>query len=573
MTDTWKAIATRKQKQRASRLPEQWLLPPANIDPKRLNVLSVPRESGILTEKELHLTESYDATGLAAELASGRLKSVDVVTAFCKRAAIAQQVTNCLTEILSDDAIARAKQLDEYLAKNGKPMGPLHGLPISVKDTFKIKGYDASVGVAAFCFRPATTNSALVDLLLSLGAVLYCKTNVPLTMQALDSHNNVFGRTMNPANRQLTAGGSSGGEGALVAMRGSILGVGTDIGGSIRVPALCNGLYGVKPSHGRVPYAGQEGGALPGSNKLGIEATAGPIATTQRDCDLLLRAICDATPSMLDPEIVSQTWDQQTTLKASQPQLRVGIVRTDGHVTPLPPIQLLIDEVARTLSASPSIEVVDVDISSFGPQCLKTFNGVMSTDGANTWMNHIEKTGEPLSPWLSTRLRRRPQKSLDEVRTIQASRIELMTQFLSVWKESGGYWNTTSSPANKGDRNIDVLICPGAPHPVAAIDRWNSANYTAMFNLLDLPAGIIPVREFVESDMQGEIPDSKPLNGWDKINREMWTGFDRKVYLGSTLTIQVVAPRLMERKLVDSMGVLDEALRPLRGSGGGKSKL
>jgi amidase len=275
---------------------------------------------------------------------------------------------------------------------------------------------------------------------------------------------------------------------------------------------------------------------------------------------------------MLDPEIISQTWEQQTSLPRQQ-KLRVGIARTDGHVTPLPPIQRLIDEVARTLSSSLSIEVVDVDISSFGPQCLKTFNGVMSTDGANTWMNHIEKTGEPLSPWLSTRLRRRPQKSLDEVRTIQASRIDLMTQFLSVWKESGGYWDTSSSRTKNGDRTIDVLISPGAPHPVAAIDRWNSANYTAMWNLLDLPAGIMPIREFVESDMQGEVPNSKPLNGWDKINREMWTGFDRKVYLGSTLTIQVVAPRLMERKLVDSMGVLDEVLKPLRSSSSAKSRL
>jgi hypothetical protein len=197
----------------------------------------------------------------------------------------------------------------------------------------------------------------------------------------------------------------------------------------------------------------------------------------------------------------------------------------------------------------------------------------MSIDGANTWLNHLDKTGEPLSPWLATRLRRKPQKSLDEVRGIQASRTDLMTQFLGVFKESGGYWNTSASRSKEGDRMLDVIICPGAPHPVAAIDRWNTSNYTSMFNLLDLPAGIIPVRKFVEGDMAGEVPNTKPLNGWDKINREMWTDFDRKVYLGSALTMEVVAPRLMERKLVDSMGVLDEALRPLRSSASSKSKL
>jgi Asp-tRNA(Asn)/Glu-tRNA(Gln) amidotransferase A subunit family amidase len=574
MPENWQPIAKRKQAERASRIPKEWLLR-SPIDEKRLHVLDVPRESGILTSEELRLTEQFDATALVSGLRTGLLKSVDVVTAFCKRAAIAQQVTNCLTEIFTNDAIARAKELDDHLARTGKPAGPLHGLPISLKDTFKVKGYDASIGVASFCFKPATTNSALVDLLLSLGAVLYCKTNVPQTMMALDSHNNVFGRTLNPANRLLTAGGSTGGEGALIAMRGSILGIGTDIGGSIRVPSLANGLYGVKPSHGRVPYAGQEGGALPGSSKLGIESTAGPIATSQRDCELLLKAICDATPSTLDPEVFSQTWAQQASLPAhsgGEPKLRVGIVRTDGHVTPLPPIQRLLNEIARTLSSSSaSIEVVDVDLSKLGPQCLKTFNGVMSWEGANTWMNHLEKTGEPLSPWLSTRLRRRPQKSLDEVRNIQAQRMDLHTRFLSVWNEKGGHWRSSNSNTSE-HKTLDLIICPGAPHPVAAIDRWNSTNYTSMWNLLDLPAAILPIRRFVERDMEGEVPSTPPLNGWDKINREMWTDFDRNVYLGSTLSIQVIAPRLQERRLVEGMGILDEALRGLRDDSG-RSKL
>lgn len=93
---------------------------------------------------------------------------------------------------------------------------------------------DASIGIAALAFNPSDSASTLVETLLQAGAVLYCKTNVPQTLMALDSHNNVFGRTLNPRNLMVTAGGSSGGEGALVAMRGSVLGVGTDVGGSIR---------------------------------------------------------------------------------------------------------------------------------------------------------------------------------------------------------------------------------------------------------------------------------------------------------------------------------------------------
>ncbi|KAI7545541.1 amidase, partial [Hortaea werneckii] len=356
MPAAWQDIAARKQRERAARIPSQWKLSSAHIPAEgRTNVLGVPRECGLLSERELTITENHDASALVSALSSGNLKAVDVTTAFCKRAAIAHQLTNCLTEIFFDDAIARAKQLDDEMAKSGSPTGPLHGLPISLKDTFKVKGYDASIGAAALCFKPADTNSALVDLLLQQGAVLYCKTNIPLTLAALDSHNNVFGRTLNPANKALTAGGSSGGEGALIAMRGSPLGIGTDVGGSIRIPAMCNGLVGVKPSHGRVPYAGQEAGSLPGSSKLGIEATAGPIARTVRDCELLLRVVGNASPWLFDPDVLPHPWTQQLPLlpyPSSRPPaqpLRIGIMRSDGHTLPLPPIATLMDEISHHL--------------------------------------------------------------------------------------------------------------------------------------------------------------------------------------------------------------------------------
>lgn len=180
MAHSWQSIAARKQDERTSRIPKEWRLDSASANARHL--LDVPRQCGILTDHELRITETYDVARLLAAIAGGSLQSEQVTRAFCKRAAIAQQLTNCLTEIFFNDALARSCELDAYLKKHGKPMGPLHGLPVSLKDTFKVKGYDASVGVASLCFKPATSNSALVDLLLSLGAVLYCKTNVPQTM-------------------------------------------------------------------------------------------------------------------------------------------------------------------------------------------------------------------------------------------------------------------------------------------------------------------------------------------------------------------------------------------------------
>ncbi|KAI7094995.1 amidase [Hortaea werneckii] len=606
MPDTWQDIAARKQRERADRIPSQWKLPSSHIPAEsRPKLLSVPRECGLLSDQEVDITENYDASALVAALSSGNLKAVDVTTAFCKRAAIAHQLTNCLTEIFFDDAITRAKQLDDEMAKSGSPTGPLHGLPISLKDTFKVKGYDASIGAAALCFKPADTNSALVHLLLQQGAVLYCKTNIPLTLAALDSHNNVFGRTLNPANTALTAGGSSGGEGALVAMRGSPLGIGTDVGGSIRIPAMCNGLVGVKPSHGRVPYAGQEAGSLAGSSKLGIEATAGPIARTVRDCELLLRVVGDASPWLFDPDVLPHSWTQQLPLlpppssRPTQP-LRVGIVRSDGHTLPLPPIANLMEELSHQLRHPPlpswqPIEVIDLDLSPLGPKCLKTFNGVMSIDGANYWFDLLAQTGEPLSPWLQSRLKRRPAKSLDQVRDLKAQVSALQTEFLNLFREDGGYWlpssssSSSSSPADNGPhtqknnkgteattKSLDLILCPPAPHPIPPIDRWNTTNYTSLFNLLDLPAGILPIRPLSPQDLQAEFPPEgapKPLNGWDAINRDLWTkAGDRGFMLGGMLSVQVVAPKLMERRLVEGMRVLEGLLvvGSLRGRNGGQ---
>lgn len=589
--EPWRDIAARKKAEQYARIPQAWLLP-QSTDHDKSNILQVPRQSGILTDAELLITEKYDATDLVSELANGNLTSESVATAFCKRAAIAQQLTNCLTEILFDDAIARAKELDAYFQRTGQPFGPLHGLPISLKDTFKIRGYDSSIGVAALCFKPSTVNSALVEQLLSLGAVLYCKTNIPQTMMALDSHNNIFGRVRNPAHKDLTPGGSSGGEGALICLHGSPLGIGTDVGGSIRIPALCNGLYGIKPSHGRVPYANQQGGLPAGHSKLSIEATAGPIAHSIRDCEMLLRVVGDNQPWLFDPDVIPQSWQQQSGIHTRLPPpgprrqntpLRIGIVRTDGHVTPLPPVQRMIDEVAKTLrSHSQSsmhitpIEVVDLDISSLLSKCIKTANGLFSLDGTNTWFDILESQSEPLSPWLATRLARKPRKTTEEITKLQAQKIELQTSTLEIWRESGGFWDASGKKQQASsniDREIDVFICPAAPHPIPPTDRWNDVNYTAAFNLLDLPSGIIPVRSVSTEDLACELQAGEPLNGWDKINRELWSAEERELYAGSVLSVQVVAPKLQERRLMEAMAVVDEALKRGKRKGGKKSAL
>ena len=123
--------------------------------------------------------------------------------------------TNCLTEIFFDEAIERAKKLDLEYNQNSchKTLPPLFGLPISLKDSFQVSGYDTSTGLGCYVDEPAEDHSALAAMLTDLGAVLYCKTNLPQSIMTGDSENNIFGRTLNPRNKLLTAVGSTGGEG------------------------------------------------------------------------------------------------------------------------------------------------------------------------------------------------------------------------------------------------------------------------------------------------------------------------------------------------------------------------
>jgi Asp-tRNA(Asn)/Glu-tRNA(Gln) amidotransferase A subunit family amidase len=377
-------------------------------------------------------------------------------------------------------------------------------VPVSLKDSFNVTGFDSSIGIANLTGKPAKENALLVDILLEQGAVLYCKTNIPQTLMALDSDNNVFGRVLNPRNKLATAGGSSGGEGALVAMRGGVLGVGTDVGGSIRIPAMCGGLYGIKPSAERIPYVGQENGSRKGASNIGLPASVGPIAVSLRDCELFLKTVSDARPWERDPSLAYGLWSEQGSIER-KPLL--GVIRQDGLITPLPPVSKALDETVRSLRSS-GLEVIEIDAPAF-KKCQSLANKFFGIDGGNRMFDLLEATKEPLTTWLSTRLRRRTPISLDRLVDIHAQKVELETEMLKIWRDP------------RTGRQIDAFICPVAPHPVPPIDRWNGVSYTSSFVLLDYPAGTLPVRDFREEDLNCVLSDSKPLGSWDKINREL----------------------------------------------------
>jgi Asp-tRNA(Asn)/Glu-tRNA(Gln) amidotransferase A subunit family amidase len=147
-----------------------------------------------------------------------------------------------LTELLPE-ALADAKARDEYLSKTGKTIGPLHGLPISVKEQLGLGGKYTNTGFVAWVDRITPEDAAFVKSLKDLGAVIFARTNQPQSLMAPECSNNIYGTTVHPMNRALTPGGSTGGEAALMGMKASPMGMGGDIGGSIRIPA---GLTGVR---------------------------------------------------------------------------------------------------------------------------------------------------------------------------------------------------------------------------------------------------------------------------------------------------------------------------------------
>lgn len=307
---------------------------------------------------------------------------------------------------------------------------------------------------------------------------------------------------------------------------------------------MCNGVYGIKPSAHRVPLAEFEAGNLPGTGALGVHGSAGPIARSLRDCELFLRCVAEGRPWELDPLAIPGNWDSMDAGEQSK-VMSIGIMRTDHLIKPLPPILALLNEVSERL-ANAGIRVVDINPPAAFGELQNLANGLFSIDGGNHMLDILDQCGEPLSTWLSTRLKRKEAKTTSQTRDLQARREQMMNQMLSLWRAPDG-------------SQIDAMICPVAPHPVPELDTWNGVSYTSSWVVLDCPAGTIPVRRFEKQDLVAETDTSAPLSSWDAANRKLWNQ-DRKVYLGSPMCIQVVAPRLQEKRLYGAMKAIDDIL-------------
>ncbi|KAL4878113.1 amidase signature domain-containing protein [Aspergillus karnatakaensis] len=533
----WEEIAAKKRQALKDLIPAEWVIPKDIVPPDdQLDVTTFPKESGFFSPRELEVT-STPAQNILKQVASGSWTAEEVTKAFCKAAAAAHQLTNCLSEILFSDAITRAQELDAYFQETGKTKGPLHGLPISIKDNFNIVGYDTTVGFTSLVNDPATYNSTLIDLLLSAGAILYVKTNVPTAMMIAESVNNVFGRTVHPRNRQLTSGGSSGGESALIAFGGSRIGVGTDIGGSLRIPAACTGIFTIRPSFGRFPNFQTRSGL---AGQEAVNSVNGPMAKTLEEIVLWASAVVGMQPWINDPKCLPIPWRSVEVKKI----LKIGVLYNDGLCTPTPPVARALEKTVQKLKSAGH------EIVTWAPtehkDLLDTLSKMFVADGGKSVRKLLEPTGEPFRPEMQA-YEDAEELGVHEMWQIHLKRNALCKSYLERWNGAG----------------IDAVLCPTTPYSTVEHGKFAYVGYTGVFNVLDYPAVSFPTGVVVDKEVDAPYVDHKALSDLDgKIQGD----YNAEAVHGMPVSLQLVGRRLEEESVLAMTDVVLKAVAATNGA-------
>ncbi|KAI0825158.1 general amidase [Trametes gibbosa] len=551
----WEKLVEDKRRRQLEAIPKDWIisLPSADV----LDVRKYPDECGLLTAREVEITNTIDVQQLLGKLASAEWSAVEVTTAFYKRAIVAHQLVNCLTEIFVQRALARAAELDDHLKRTGSVVGPLHGLPVSFKDQICIKDLETTMGYASWIGKYSTHDAVMTEVLYDCGAIPFVMTNIPQTLMWPETYNYVYGRTSNPANRTLTTGGSSGGEGALVGMRGSPLGIGSDLGGSVRYPSAFNGLYGLRPSYGRLPYSGCVN-SLEGQDSA--PSSLGPISNSLNGIKTFMRAIISKEPWLRDPLCVRKKWDEDAYRLAEHgggEKLCFAVMWDDGNVVPQPPVIRALDMTKKALEAAGHTvidwqplkhqELYD-DLASIW------MAGALSDIGATT-----AATGEPritsMSPSASalidTGVHYGPEMSAYELWQIQRRRTIMREEYLA-------HWRATASRTGTG-RPVDAIIAPVAPFPPPPHGMTKISTYTVVWSTLNYTCCAFPVTS-VDPVLDAKRPPHDFLSDNDKENYEL---YEPETFKNAPVGLQLIGGSLEEEAVIAMTEVVDAALKAL----------
>jgi amidase len=288
-------------------------------------------------------------TQLVATIRAGELSAVEVLEAHLAQIERYNPALNAVVTLDAERARVRAREADAALAR-GEVSGPLHGIPFTLKDAHATAGMRTTTGLPSFANFVPQEDSSVTARLKAAGGVLIGKTNVPPMLADFQTNNQIFGRTNNPWNVERTSGGSSGGAAAAVAAGMTPFDIGTDLSGSIRIPAHFCGLFGLKPTEQRVSLDGLIPG-LPPPRSVRVMSCIGPIARTVEDLALLYQII--AGPDGRDTDVHPVPVDDVPNLDLTK--LRIAFAPTFPGLPVAAEIRQAIEQLAQQLDRAGAV--------------------------------------------------------------------------------------------------------------------------------------------------------------------------------------------------------------------------
>ena len=439
---------------------------------------------------------------LSEKIRNKELSSLQIVVAYIRRALSIGRELNSTAEECFVQAMEQAAKCDEETA-NGISRGVLHGIPVSIKDHYGMKGFTSSCGLAWKLDYPDTEDAVLVQLLVDQGAIPFVRSNVCQAMIWIETSNGVYGRSLNPWDTTRTTGGSSGGEGGLVSSRCSPLGIGSDIGGSIRTPCAFCGVYGFKVTPKRISTLGiySPSAKIFEGFECGVKCSYGPIGRCVDDLALVIKSWFCERLFELDPTVVPLKFNESEF--KSNKRLKVGYFT---HIPGYPVAECIKAAVLSSLEGLEDFEVVQYDFFN-AKELIQSFLDVYAADARAEFEEELN--GERPENYYNLQL-----FSYDHPR-IASFGLSLLEKFNNARLARFFDQKTDISSRSYVDiyqkaqdacqallndwtsKGIDAVICPVfglvAPQHDTTVDVAPCLVYSFIMNLLSLPTGIVPV--------------------------------------------------------------------------------
>jgi Asp-tRNA(Asn)/Glu-tRNA(Gln) amidotransferase A subunit family amidase len=420
------------------------------------------------------------ASQIAEQVRTRKVSPVEVVKAHLACIEKLNPKINAFVQLDAQRALMQARDAETAVTQN-LTLGHLHGVPISIKSSIDVAGMRCEAGTKLRAGYVASGDAPLVTRLRNAGAIILGVTNTPELLMAWETDNLLYGRTNNPWDLSRTAGGSSGGEAAAIASGCSAGGVGSDGGGSIRVPAHFCGICGLKATPGRIPATGHYPRSVGPFTLLGV---VGPMARTVADLKLLFEAM--QGPDLGDPAAapVPVRWRSSAELK----KIRVGYFEDDGRTPVTSETRVAVRQAAEALCRS------GFEVEPFRPEGLD--------EARELWWKFFGVAGGMLLGPLTSGREAELSPTLKEFNSwVSAEDPHTAQTLLDTWIETDLLRMQIFEQMEK----FPVLLCPVASIPafrhgerswlvegktVQYLDAWS---YCEWFNLLGMPAGVVPV--------------------------------------------------------------------------------